>query len=144
MEEPIKQKKWFSRNWKWVVPSVGCLSIIVVFILLFTTMVSKVTGMFKDSVPYTVGMENLLKNEFVIKKLGEPIETDGMFQGNINYVNDQGTADLKIPIKGPKGDATLLIIAEKNESVWIYQTMKVSFKGDDEMINLLPILEGKE
>ncbi len=141
IEEGIKQKNWFGRNWKWAVPSVGCLTIIVVFVLLFTAMVSKVTGMFQDSVPYEIGMESLLKNEIVIKKLGEPIEPNGMFQGNINYENDNGTADLKIPVKGPKGKATLLIIAEKNGDNWTYQTMKVSFENSIEEVDLLSFVE---
>jgi len=141
MEDPNKQKNWFGRNWKWAVPSVGCLSIIIVFILLFTAMVSKVTGMFQDSVPYTVGMEKLLKNELVIEKLGKPIEANGMSQGNINYENDNGTADLKIPVKGPKGEASLLIIAEKTDDVWTYQTMEVTFEDDGETLDLLPSLK---
>ena len=82
-------------------------------------------------------MEALQKNELVINKLGKPIETDGMFQGTINYKNDFGAADLKIPIKGPKGEASLMIIAEKNGENWTYQTMEVSFKDSNEKIDLL-------
>ncbi len=141
IEEEVKEKNWFGRNWKWAVPSIGCLSVIIVFILLFTAMVGKVTGMFKDSVPYEVGMENLLKNELVIEKLGEPIEPNGMFQGNINYENDNGTADLKIPVTGPKGEADLLILAEKTGDVWTYQEMKVTFEDSEEVIDLLPSLK---
>ena len=112
MEEVDDKKNWFQRNWKWALPSFGCLTVIVVFALLFGAMVSKVTDMFKDSVPYSVSMETLQKNELVIEILGEPIEPNGMFKGNINYENEEGTADLKIPVKGPKGEATLLVIAE--------------------------------
>lgn len=141
MEDDNKQKSWFGRNWKWAVPTLGCLPIIIAFILLFTAMVSKVTDMFKGSEPYETGMTTLLQNELVIKKLGEPIEPNGMFQGNINYENDQGTADLKIPVKGPKGKANLLVLAEKNGDIWTYQTLKVIFKNEDETIDLLSNLK---
>ncbi|MCF6307183.1 MAG: cytochrome c oxidase assembly factor 1 family protein [Flavobacteriaceae bacterium] len=148
MEENSKQKNWFGRNWKWSLPTFGCLSIIVGTIvtvfLLYGAIETKVTDMFKDSVPYAVGMKNLRQNELVIEKLGEPVEPNGMFQGSINYEDDNGTADLKIPVKGPKGEATLLVIAEKNGDVWIYQTMKVTFEVDDEIINLLPFLKEAE
>ena len=144
MEEEREHKNWFGRNWKWAAPTVGCLTIIVVIVFLFSAMVYKVTDMFKDSVPYTVAMESMQQNIQVIEQLGEPIEPDGMFQGNINYENDNGTADLKIPIKGPKGEATLLVIAEKNDDVWTYQTMAVSFEDSDETIDLLETLELKE
>lgn len=144
MDTDNNRRNWFQRNWKWAIPSFGCLTIIVVFVLLFSAMVSKVTDMFKDSVPYSVSMETLQKNELVIEKLGEPIEPNGMFQGNINYENDEGTADLKIPVKGPKGEASLLVIAEKKGEHWTYQTMNVSFKDSDETINLIEDLKIKE
>ena len=144
MEEVDDKKNWFQRNWKWALPSFGCLTVIVVFALLFGAMVSKVTDMFKDSVPYSVSMETLQKNELVIEILGEPIEPNGMFKGNINYENEEGTADLKIPVKGPKGEATLLVIAEKKGNNWTYQTMNVSFKDSDETINLIEDLKIKE
>jgi hypothetical protein len=137
MDAENDNRNWFRKNWKWTIPSLGCLSIIIVFILLFGAMVGKVTDMFKDSVPYSVGMEMLQKNELAINKLGEPIEPDGMFQGNINYEDDFGTADLKIPVKGPKGEAILMVIAEKNSEKWTYLTMEVSFKDANEKINLL-------
>jgi len=143
MTEDAFKKNWFGRNWKWAVPTFGCLPIIIAIVLLFTAMVSKVTTMFKDSVPYTVGMENLMANELVIKKLGEPIEPNGMFQGSINYENGNGTADLKIPVKGPKGEADLLVIAEKNGDIWTYQVMKVIFEVSDKTIDLLPNIKKK-
>jgi len=144
MEENTEHKNWFGRNWKWAIPSIGCLTIIIVFVMLFGAMVSKVTDMFQDSVPYTVAMESMQQNILVIAQLGEPIEPNGMFQGNINYEDNNGTADLKIPIKGPKGEATLLVIAEKNDDVWTYQTMKVSFEDSDETVDLLDTVEIKE
>ncbi len=137
MNEYREQKNWFGRNWKWAVPSLGCLTIIIVIIALAATMVTKVTGLFKDSVPYTVGMETLLKNELVVEKLGEPIEPNGMFKGNIHYSNDEGSADIQVPVKGPKGEATLLVIAEMKDDVWTYQTMEVTFNDSDVIINLL-------
>jgi len=145
MEEEIKEKNWFGRNWKWSLPAFGCLSIIiatiVTFILLFGAMETKITEMFIDSEPYVVGMENLKQNELVIDKLGDPIKPNGTLEGNINYENDQGTADLKIPLKGPKGEASLLIIAEKNGEIWTYQTMKVTFEESNDIIDLLPSLK---
>lgn len=141
MEEYKEHKNWFGRNWKWAVPSLGCLGVIIFIIVLTTTMVANLTGFFKDSVPYEVGMENLIKNEFAIEALGEPIEANGMFQGNIRYSDEEGVADLKVPVKGPKGEASLLIIATMTDDVWTYQTMKVSFEDSDETIDLLETMK---
>ncbi len=144
MDENNPTRGWWSANWKWALPSIGCLSIIVVFVLLFGAMVTKVTGMFKDTVPYQHAMELVEVHPDVIAILGEPIETNGMFQGNINFSNDEGTADLKIPIKGPNGEATILVIAEKKGEKWTYETLEVRFEDTEEKINLLTTSNGVE
>ena len=141
MDENREQKNWFDRNRKWAIPSMGCLTLIIVTIIFASTMVTNLTGFFKDSVPYEVGMENLIKNKLVIEALGEPIEANGMFQGNIRYNDEEGNADLKVPVKGPKGEATLLIIAVMNDDVWTYKTMEVSFKDTDKTIDLLETMK---
>ncbi len=137
MEEQIQQKNWFGRNWKWAVPSFGCLGIIIFAFFLAGTMITKVTGLFKDSIPYAEGMSALKSNELVIEILGEPIEPNGMFQGNIRYSNDGGNADIKVPVKGPKGEATLLVIGEKIDGEWNYRLMEVIINESQEKINLL-------
>lgn len=141
MDENREQKNWFGRNRIWAIPSMGCLTLIVLIIIFASTMITNLTGFFKDSVPYTVGMENLIKNKLVIEALGEPIEANGMFQGNIRYNDDEGNADLKVPVKGPKGEATLLIIAVMNDDVWTYNTMEVTISDTNEIINLLETIK---
>ena len=137
MDENRAQKNWFGRNWKWALPSFGCLVIIVIAVFLAGAMVVKVTGLFKESVPYSEGMAALKSNELVIEEIGEPIETNGMFQGNVHYSNDGGNADIKVPVKGPKGEATLLVIGEELNGKWTYIKMEVTISETDEKINLL-------
>ena len=137
MDENSVQKNWFSRNWKWAVPSLGCLVIIAIAIFLAGAMVVKVTDLFKESVPYSEGMAALKSNEIVIEELGEPIEPNGMFQGNVSYSNDGGNADIKVPVKGPKGEASLLVIGEKLNGAWVYIKMEVTINDSDKKIDLL-------
>ena len=131
------RKNWFGRNWKWALPTFGCLTIIVLAIIFAIALYSGVSTLFKDSEPYEIAMSSLNSNEYVIEKLGQPIEADGMFQGNINYKNNTASADIKVPVKGPKGDGTLLVIAEKENDVWTYRLMQVEIDDTDEVINLL-------
>ncbi len=137
MEHLNHKKNWFGRNWKWAIPSAGCLTLIVITAIFASTMVMKLTGLYKDSVPYNEGIETLKNNELVIELLGEPIEIISGIEGKIHYSNDDGNVDLKIPVKGPKGEAVLLIIAEKNKGKWSYHTMKVTISESMEKINLL-------
>jgi len=137
METQRQQKNWFGRNWKWAVPSLGCLVIIVIAIFLAGAMVVKVTDLFKESTPYSDGMAALKSNELVIEEIGEPIEPNGMFQGNVHYSNDGGNADIKVPVKGPKGEATLLVIGEEVDGEWTYLKMEVTISDSDKKIDLL-------
>jgi len=141
MEENRKHKNWIGRNRNWAIPSMGCLTLIILTIIFASTMVTNLTGFFKDYVSYEVGMENLIKNELVIEVLGEPIEANGMFQGNIRYKDEEGNADIKVPVKGPKGEATLLIIAVMNDDVWTYNTMEVTISDSNKKIDLLETMK---
>ncbi len=115
----------------------GCLIMIIIVLLLAGAMVTKVSTLFKESPPYADGMEALRKNELVTDQLGIPIEPNSMFQGNVHFSDDGGNADIKVPVKGSKGNATLLIIGEEINGKWNYQLMEVTIKSTGETIDLL-------
>ncbi|MFH7002375.1 cytochrome c oxidase assembly factor Coa1 family protein [Flavobacterium bizetiae] len=129
------RKSWWQRNWKWFVPT-GCVSILLIFVLFIVSIFFGVTSMMTNSDAYKGAMIEAQKNKQVIEKLGSPIEDDGMTSGSINTSNDSGNCDLQIPIKGPKGKATLFIVAEK-KGTWKYSEMTVLIKATNEEIDLL-------
>lgn len=129
------RKSWWQRNWKWFVPT-GCVSILLIFVLFIVSIFFGVTSMMTNSDAYKGAMTEAQKNKLVIEKLGSPIEDDGMTSGSINTSNDSGNCDLQIPIKGPKGKATLFIVAEK-KGTWKYSEMTVLIKATNEEIDLL-------
>lgn len=135
MEEP--RKSWVSRNWKWALPTFGCLTIIILAIVFAFALYTGVSTMFKDSKPYEEAIIALNNNELIIEKLGQPVEADGMFQGNVNYSGNSADVDIKVPVEGPKGEGTLTVIAQKVNDVWSYQLMQVEIDDTDEIINLL-------
>lgn len=135
MEE--QRKNWFGRNWKWALPTFGCLTFIVLSIIFAITLYTGVSTLFKDSEPYEMAMQSLNSNEYVIEKLGQPIEADGMFKGSINYENNNASADIQVPVKGSKGEGTLTVIAQKENDIWSYILMQVELDDNDEIINLL-------
>ena len=80
---------------------------------------------------------NLITNQELIAIIGEPIETDGIMQGSMNYSNGDASADITIPLKGPKGKASVSIKGDKREDVWIYEAFYITIKDTQEQINLL-------
>lgn len=133
-QEP--RKNWWQRNWKWFVPT-GCLSLIAVFIIFIVAMFFTVTSMLKESTPYVDAFENATTNSYVIEQLGEPIEQSALIQGQISVSNNDGDADIRIPLKGPKGEALLHVVGQKHDGKWTYSKMSVTIEPSNEVINLL-------
>ncbi|MFH6957482.1 cytochrome c oxidase assembly factor Coa1 family protein [Flavobacterium aquidurense] len=130
------RKSWWERNWKWFVPT-GCVSLLLIFVLFIASIFFGVTSMMTNSDVYKEAMIKANLNKVVTEKLGSPIEDDGMTSGSINTTNgDRGSCNLQIPIKGPKGQATLFVVAEK-KGTWQYSEMTVVIKTTKEEIDLL-------
>ncbi|WP_438710785.1 cytochrome c oxidase assembly factor Coa1 family protein [Aquimarina muelleri] len=137
MEDHIPQKSWFARNWGWAVPVGGCLTIIILFFIFLGSLIFGVSELISESVPYQDAIKKVNEDEYVINILGEPIETDGMMNGSLSYENNQGSADISIPIKGPKGEAELYLVGTKENDQWTYTEMYVIIEETDEQIDLL-------
>ncbi len=141
MESQETKKSWFRRNWMWVVPTGGCLTIIILFIVFLGSVIFGVSTLITESSPYQDALDKVNKNEQVISILGEPIETSGIPQGQISLNNGDGTVNLSIPIEGPNGEATLHIEGEKRDATWDYQDIHVIIDDSGQEINLLETTE---
>ncbi len=130
-------KSWFGRNWKWAVPTGGCLSIIILAIIFAGVMFSSLTNFFENSTPYQEAMTTLKSNSDVIELLGEPIEIDGDIKGGLNIQNDGGNATFEIPVKGPKEKALYSVVAQKVHGKWNYLVLNIFVENTQEEIDLL-------
>ena len=137
MNQHVEQKSWFGRNWLWVVPVGGCLTVILLFIFGLGAIFFGVTKALKNSTPYEYAIVQAKNNVNVIELLGEPIETNGIMQGEISLHNNTGKVDIKIPIKGPKGKGSVIVVGEKIDGEWVYEELYVLIKETSERINLL-------
>ncbi|GAA4116312.1 hypothetical protein GCM10022393_16880 [Aquimarina addita] len=137
MENSVPKKSWFSRNWPWAVPLGGCLTLIVVLVILFGAMIFGVSKVFTGTVPYQEGVEMAKQDEYLQKVLGEPIEADGMMSGEISTSNGSGIVDISIPIKGPDGEATIYITGTKENDKWTYSKVDAVIKETNESVDLL-------
>ena len=131
------QKSWFGRNWLWFIPLTGCLGIILLFVFGIGAAIFGVSKMITNSTPVEYALEKASKNEFVIERLGAEIEKYGIPSGNISLNNDDGNVDFSIPIKGEKGEGTLVVRGIKTDGVWTYEDLYVRIKETQEEINLL-------
>ncbi|MGC6429821.1 MAG: cytochrome c oxidase assembly factor Coa1 family protein [Jejuia sp.] len=134
--EDIQQKSWFSRNWGWVLGG-GCLTIIVIFAIGFFAIFYGFTKVIKSSEPYKYALAEASENQEVILLLGEPIEADGIMNGNISTSNSSGEVDISIPISGSKSKGNIVVVGNKVDGEWHYEELYVLIKGSQTKINLL-------
>lgn len=137
MEVHTPKKSWFSRNWPWVVPVGGCLTLIILFFIFLGSVIFGVSKAFTNSGPYQDGLTKAREDEYVIKMLGEPIETNGIMSGSLKFENDEGSVDISIPIKGPDGEARIYIVGTKQNDQWKYSELYVLLENNNEQVDLL-------
>ena len=128
------QTNWWSRNWKWVV-AVGCLLPLILLGGCVAGLVLIVFKAVRSSDVYTEALSRAQNNPAVREKLGEPIAPKWWLSGNVNTKNDEGEANITIPIAGPKGEGQIRAIGSKRSGRWTYQTLEVQI--GTETINLL-------
>lgn len=136
MNNPLEPSpSWWKRNWKWLVPVSGCLTLIIILIIAVGSLFFGVTKILTDSQPYEYAFELINKDEYTLELLGSPIEKDGMVQGDFKWSNGNKRAKMTIPIAGPKGKGTLFIDAVAEGDTWNYREIKVEVS--EENVDLL-------
>ena len=147
METPMQGQPapgWWSRNWKWFVPTGCCLGTLLGLILAVAVfgfsifaIFSGVSAALKSSEPYKVAVARAKADAKVATALGKPLD-EGFPMGSINTQNDIGDVDLKIPISGPKGKGTIYVVGTKSAGTWTYSKMAVTIDGTGDTIDLSP------
>lgn len=134
LEEP--KKNWFQRNWLWLIPT-GCATLIVIFVLFIGGIIFGAVSMVKNSEPFEEALERAQRHEVVIEHLGEPLESDGLFDGNLSYSNGEKEANITVPVKGPKGKGKIKVIGSATDDTWSYEKMEIILLAEKDTINLL-------
>ena len=127
---------WFARNWKWVV-ALGVLG----GVLLLTAFVGGILFIVETSIQhsgfYTEALARTRANPQVIEKIGQPLQAGWFATGSLNSSGSSGSADVTIPISGPKGKGTIYVVAKKSAGEWKFETLQVEVAGEGQRIDLL-------
>jgi hypothetical protein len=90
----------------------------------------------KSSDAYTGALARAESSPPVMAALGTPIKDGFFFSGNVSEVNSSGSANLAIPIHGPKGAATVYVAATRSSGAWHFNKMIVQVAATREQIDL--------
>ena len=129
---------WWSRNWKWFVPTGCCLTPLLVFGGFAAFMILVIFGAMKQTDVYKLTVARAKADSRVIAALGSPIEDGWWLAGNTTVTGGSGNADITIPISGPKGKGTLYAVASKSAGEWSYSKLVVKIDKTGETIDLGP------
>ncbi|HEY2234148.1 MAG TPA: cytochrome c oxidase assembly factor Coa1 family protein [Candidatus Angelobacter sp.] len=130
-------ERWFSRNWKWFVPTL-VLGLVLLIAVAVGALITFVFGLLKSSEPYQHAVAVASSNPAVVRELGTPIVSAWYISGNINLSGSSGDANLAIPLKGSLRRGTVYVIAKKSDGVWAYDKLQVLVDGQESPIKLLP------
>jgi hypothetical protein len=130
-----EKKTWWSKNWKWFVPSscIGFIGLVSTFILI----IYFVFGFMKSSDVYENALDQVRRSTAVKEALGSPLKEGLMFSGNIKVSGSSGKADLSIPLAGPKGKGTIYATATKIAGKWEFSSLALVIDGSNNRIDLL-------
>ena len=139
---PAQKSGWFSRNWKWFIPTL----FFVIFVLplsLCGGFVYFVMATLKNSDVARESLARAQANPVLIEKLGTPIQMGAWVGGSVNATPADGNAELVMPLMGPKGSGVMAVSARKTAGKWHYLVMKVTVQGGGN-VDLLNEAEQKQ
>jgi hypothetical protein len=122
---------WWSRNWKWFVPAICAAVVLFAGGILFS-----VLALIKSSDAYKGAVARAQSAAVVAEAIGTPIQEGFLVMGKINVGGASGKADLAIPIEGPRGKATIYVIATKRLGKWHFDRCIVQVKQTGQTIDL--------
>lgn len=83
----------------------------------------------KESGAFQLAMEIAQENKTVKDVLGSPIQSGLFTTGSVSDSGSGGSADLRIPLSGPRQSGILIVTAIKEEGEWRITTMVLDAGG---------------
>ena len=134
-QPPQQQKGCLGRNWKWMLP-VGCLGLIVGVVALVGGIFFVAMSAMKSSDVYQGALKVAQTHPAAIERLGEPVKDGWLVTGSVKLDATGGSANLEIPVSGPKKSGTLSVKAVSTDGSWMYERLDLAVAGE-ETISLL-------
>lgn len=124
---------WWSRNWRWAVPlgavlGFGSLAAFVLWVF----------GMIKSCEPYERALTLAKSAPAVAAELGRPVSEGFLTTGSVNLSGPSGTAELSIPLRGPKGRGHLHVEATRKLGEWRFDALILETEHPVRHVDLTP------
>ena len=115
---------------------VGVLAGATTFGVFLVSLFFGVTSMMRSSDAYRMTLEAGGASPCVINSIGTPLKPGWWITGGIETHDNDGSANLVIPIRGPKGNGELSFESKKADGVWHIQSL--DFESGNGRMQLIP------
>ena len=135
--ENDQSPSWWKRNWKWAVPTGGCLFIIICVVSCVGYSVYKVADKLSEDTSVFAFIEvvsTVQKNEELAEVLGKPIRIEDEDYDPELVDNHM---ELDIELDGSKHSGILKVSADKTDDGWEYSKFEVTVNDTGQVIDLL-------
>lgn len=121
---PATPPGWWKRNLLWAVPALIAAAGGILF-----AFVVGIMSILKSCDAYKEAWDRANRSAAVAEALGAPLKEPLYVMGNVKIVNDSGVAQLTVPLKGPKGEGSMYLLAYKKRGQWSFEKLNVSLPG---------------
>jgi hypothetical protein len=121
----------------WFIP-VLCVSFLALVGGCVFSIFSLISHLVRSSTPYKEALAAVRRHEAARAALGTPISEAGWPTNfSISTHGGSGSAEMTLPVKGPKGEGVLLVVATKSGGEWQFDKLVLKVKDSDQRIDLL-------
>jgi hypothetical protein len=146
----IKGNEWAWRHKKWqsvehfkavqkkwsIAGLIFFIAMIVLVALIAFGLFSGINKLFKSSEAYKISLAQVSQSADFMTQVGKPYKT-GFVSGNMQVSGPQGYANLAYTIKGPQGNARVLVKAEKAMNQWSIECLSVDYTRSNTRVDLV-------
>ena len=116
----------------------GCAVILAGMAAVFAVVFFGVFAAIGNSDAVAAAIKHASASPRVQQELGTPIEREWFTTGSVETANGDSSADVHIPIKGPKGSAKIHAVGYKRKGgEWVFTVLEVTIAATQETIKLL-------
>jgi len=132
--QPIEpERSWMGRHLAAVI-SIAAVAALVAFLAAILYWVFTIMG---NSDPARLAFDTASASPVVIGRLGTPLKKGLLVSGRIEVTGPAGSAEISIPISGPRGEGALYVSARKTAGLWQLDLLQFGPKDSEERFDLL-------
>jgi hypothetical protein len=132
------KRSWLERNPLWKIP-VGCVILCLLLGAVALIVMTGITSYMRHTEVYKQAVAQATANSQVRERIGEPLKPDWLISGEVHLSGSGRTANLAIPVSGPRGRGRIRAVAVKSGGVWRFTYLTVEVRSPAAYIDLLSL-----